>query len=183
MRKTLPILLSLILLATSCTDSKKENINLAEIEKLRTENNNLKSIIDKNMAATDQKIITFLTFQKEDAEQAMNFYVELFENSKIVSLQRWGKDGPGKEGTIMQATFNLNGSLFMCSDSPPIHTWDFTPAVSNYVECTDEGEIERLFTKLSENGEVAMPLNNYGFSQKFGWVMDQFGVSWQLNLQ
>ena len=67
--------------------------------------------------------------------------------------------------------------------APPIHDWDFTPAVSNYVECEDESELERLFTKLSENGKVMMPLNNYGFSQKFGFVEDKFGVSWQLNLQ
>ena len=129
------------------------------------------------------QIITFLTFQKEDAEQAMNFYIELFDNSKIDHINRWGKEGPGKEGTIMQATFTLNGKTFMCSDSPAIHEWDFTPAVSNYIECSDESELERLFTKLSENGQVMMPLNNYGFSQKFGFVQDQFGISWQLNLQ
>jgi len=82
----------------------------------------------------------------------------------------------------MHATFNLNGNQFMCSDSPPIHNWGFTPAVSNYVECKDENELERLFTKLSENGKVMMPLDNYGFSQQFGFVEDQFGVSWQLNL-
>jgi predicted 3-demethylubiquinone-9 3-methyltransferase (glyoxalase superfamily) len=125
---------------------------------------------------------SFLTFQKNDAEQAMNFYIDLFDNSEILSIQRWSKDGPGKEGTIMHATFALNGIMFMCSDSPPVHNWDFTPAVSNYVECENEEEIERLFSKLSERGQVAMPLDNYGFSQKFGWVIDQFGVSWQLNL-
>ncbi|MCI4670501.1 MAG: VOC family protein [Bacteroidia bacterium] len=129
------------------------------------------------------QIATFLTFQKEDAEQAMNFYIELFDNSKIVDIKRWGKDAPAKEGTIMQATFELNGKLFMCSDSPPIHEWGFTPAVSNYVECVDEGQLEQLFSKLSENGKVMMPLGNYGFSQKFGFVEDRFGVSWQLNLQ
>ncbi|MFO7526079.1 MAG: VOC family protein [Ignavibacteriaceae bacterium] len=131
----------------------------------------------------NQQIITSLTFQKEDAEDAMNFYISLFDNSKIIYLQRWGKEGPGKEGTIMQAAFELNGQKFMCSDSPPVHNWDFTPAVSNFVECKNEEELERLFTKLSEDGAVAMPLDNYGFSQKFGWVVDRFGVSWQLNLQ
>lgn len=129
------------------------------------------------------QITTFLTFQENNAEQAMNFYVELFDNSKIIDLRRWGKDGPGKEGTIMQAAFELDGKKFMCSDSPPIHDWTFTPAVSNYIECEDEDEIERLYSKLSENGDVAMPLDSYGFSQKFGWVIDRFGVSWQLNLQ
>jgi predicted 3-demethylubiquinone-9 3-methyltransferase (glyoxalase superfamily) len=131
----------------------------------------------------NQQIITFLTFQKEDAEQAMNLYISLFDNSRIINIQRWGKEGPGKEGTIMQATFELSGQKFMCSDSPPVHNWDFTPAVSNFVECKNEEELERLFAKLSEGGAVAMPLDNYGFSQKFGWVVDRFGVSWQLNLQ
>ena len=129
------------------------------------------------------QIATFLTFQKQDAEQAMEFYVGLFDNSKIISLKRWGKEAPAKEGTIMQGTFRLNGKLFMCSDSPAIHDWGFTPAISNYVECEDESQLERLFTKLSENGKVMMPLNNYGFSQKFGFVEDKFGISWQLNLQ
>ncbi len=129
------------------------------------------------------QIATFLTFQKEDAEEAMNFYVGLFENSNVVNIKRWGKEGPVKEGTIMQATFQLNGKLFMCSDSPPIHDWGFTPAVSNYIECADERELERLFKELSENGKIMMPLDNYGFSQKFGFVEDRFGVSWQLNLQ
>ena len=113
----------------------------------------------------------------------MNFYVALFDNSQVIEVRRWGNDGPGKEGTIMSATFDLNGKKFKCSDSPPVHDWTFTPAISNYVECETEIELERLFFKLSENGEVTMPLNNYGFSQKFGWVIDQFGVSWQLNLE
>ena len=124
-----------------------------------------------------------MTFQKDDAEAAMNFYMSLFDNSSIVNVKRWGADAPGAEGTIMHATFRLNGKLFMCSDSPPIHEWGFTPAVSNYVECKDETQLEQLFTVLSENGQVMMPLNNYGFSQKFGFVEDRFGVSWQLNLQ
>ena len=127
-------------------------------------------------------MIRSLTFQQNNAEDAMKFYVELFNNSKVISVQRWPKGGPVEEGRIMQATFELDGNLFMCSDSPPIHDWDFSPAVSHYLECDDELEMQKLFTKLSENGTVTMPLNNYGFSQKFGWVIDQFGVSWQLNL-
>jgi predicted 3-demethylubiquinone-9 3-methyltransferase (glyoxalase superfamily) len=138
---------------------------------------------NKNNHMMNQKIITSLTFQKNDAEHAMNFYVSLFDNSKIIDIHRWGPNGPGKEGTIMQATFDLNGRRFMCSDSPPVHNWDFSPAIAIYVECESEAEIEMLFTKLSENGAVAMPLDNYGFSQKFSWITDRYGVSWQLNLQ
>ena len=184
MKKIAPILLLLSLIIISCLDTKNEQKNHLEIEKLQTENDSLKNVvIQQKQEIADQNIVPFMTFQKEDAEKAMNFYIALFDNSKIVSMQRWGKDAPGKEGTIMHASFTLDGKLFMCSDSPPIHDWDFTPAVSNYVECKSEAELEQLFTKLSENGEVTMPLNNYGFSQKFGWVIDQFGISWQLNLK
>ena len=167
----------------SCTDFKPNNKINKELDQLRAELDSLNSLKTENSNSMKGQIITFLTFQKEDAEQAMNFYITLFDNSKIDHINRWGKEGPGKEGTIMNATFTLNGKSFMCSDSPPIHEWDFTPAVSNYVECSDESELERLFTKLSENGKVMMPLNNYGFSQKFGFVEDKFGISWQLNLQ
>lgn len=127
-------------------------------------------------------IITSLTFQDNNAEQAMDFYVKIFDNSRVTNVARWGENAPVKAGLIMQATFELDGSLFMCSDSPPIHDWDFSPAVSNYIECDNVAELQRLFTRLSENGKVNMPPNNYGFSQQFAWVIDQFGVSWQLNL-
>ena len=83
----------------------------------------------------------------------------------------------------MHATFDLNGSLFICSNSPPVYNWDFFPAISNFIECESEIELERLFIKLSESGNLKMPLNNYGFNQRFGWVIDQFGISWHLNLQ
>jgi len=70
----------------------------------------------------NSQIATFLTFQKQDAEEAMNLYIDLFEHSEIITIKRWGTTGPGKEGTIMQAIFTLNGSLYMCSDSPAIQT-------------------------------------------------------------
>ena len=129
------------------------------------------------------QMIRSLTFQAKNAETAMNFYVNLFDNSRILKLTKWPPGGPVEEGLVMQATFELDGNLFMCSDSPPVHEWDFSPAVSHYIECDDSQELERLFEGLAENGTVTMPLNNYGFSQKFGWVIDQFGVSWQLNLE
>jgi len=181
--KKITSILFLALLTYSCSDFNQNSKQSEELIQLRAELDSLNKLKTENPNDMKGQIATFLTFQKEDAEQAMNFYVELFDNSKITNLKRWGKEGPGKEGTVMHATFILNGKLFMSSDSPSIHDWGFTPAVSNYVECEDESELERLFTKLSENGNVMMPLNNYGFSQKFGFVEDQFGVSWQLNLQ
>jgi predicted 3-demethylubiquinone-9 3-methyltransferase (glyoxalase superfamily) len=131
----------------------------------------------------EKQITTFLTFQENNAEEAMNFYMGLFDNSKIIELQRHGSGGPAKEGTIMVAKFELNGKQFICSDSFVKHEWTFSPAISLYVECGTEDEIKKLFDNLSENGKVYMPLDHYGFSQKFGWVGDKFGVTWQLNLQ
>lgn len=167
----------------SCSDYKNEKNNLNEIKQLQAEKDSLTAIVTQNKTIMKNQMIRSLTFQDGNAENAMNFYLKIFDNSKIINVNRWGKDAPTDEGKIMQATFELDGNLFMCSDSPPVHDWNFTPAVANYLECEDESEIELLFTKLSENGKVMMPLNNYGFSQKFGFIEDQFGVSWQLNLK
>ncbi|MEO1032690.1 MAG: VOC family protein [Bacteroidota bacterium] len=180
MKTYIPILI-LALLTFSCNDAEN-NQNKEELKALKIELDSLKQLNLNDPMDKNTQIITFLTFQKEDAEQAMNLYIELFDNSEVITLKRWGKEGPGKEGTIMQATFSLNGRQYMCSDSPPIHEWGFTPAVSNFVECEDESQLQRLFTKLSEGGQVMMPIGNYGFSEKFAFVQDQFGVSWQLNL-
>ncbi|PTX55004.1 putative 3-demethylubiquinone-9 3-methyltransferase (glyoxalase superfamily) [Melghirimyces profundicolus] len=129
-----------------------------------------------------QKITPFLMFDGK-AEEAMNFYVSLFDQSEIISITRYGADGPGKEGTVLQAVFSLNGQEIMCIDSPVQHNFTFTPAMSLYVTCDTEEEIERLFGELSQNGNVLMPLSEYPFSEKFGWVEDRFGVSWQLNFE
>ncbi|WP_353130141.1 VOC family protein [Parapedobacter pyrenivorans] len=129
------------------------------------------------------QITTFLTFQENNAEEAMNFYTELFGNSRITEIKRYGKGGPAKEGTVMMGRFELNGKPFICSDSYVKHEWTFTPAVSLFVECETDDELENLFDKLAENGKVYMALDNYGFSRRFGWVGDKFGVTWQLNLQ
>ncbi|MHA4741289.1 VOC family protein [Dyadobacter sp. MSC1_007] len=131
----------------------------------------------------EKQITTFLTFQENNAEEAMNFYIGLFDNSKVIELQRHASGGPAKEGSILIAKFELNGKQFICSDSFVKHQWTFSPAISMYVECSTEDELEKLFDNLSDNGNVYMPLDNYGFSKKFGWVGDKFGVTWQLNLQ
>lgn len=134
------------------------------------------------MEQTKQKIKTFLTFSGK-AEEAMNYYVSVFDQGEILSIQRYGADGPGAEGTVMRATFSLAGQVFMCIDSNVQHAWSFTPAISLYVSCATEDEIDRFFAKLSQGGEVFMPLAAYPFSEKFGWVADKYGVSWQLNLE
>ncbi|WP_307340510.1 VOC family protein [Caldalkalibacillus uzonensis] len=133
------------------------------------------------MKPTPHKITTFLMFDGQ-AEEAMNFYVSLFEDSEIIDITRYGPNEAGKEGSVLQATFSLNGQVFMCIDSSVKHDFTFTPSISLYVTCQTEEEIDRLFEHLSENGTVLMPLSTYPFSAKYGWVQDKFGVSWQLNL-
>lgn len=124
----------------------------------------------------------FLMFQGGKAEEAMNYYTSLIEDSKITSIVRYGANESGDEGTVMQATFTLKGQDFMCIDSNVTHQFDFTPSFSIYVDCDTEEELDVLYHKLMEEGQALMPLGDYGFSQKFGWINDRFGVSWQLNL-
>jgi predicted 3-demethylubiquinone-9 3-methyltransferase (glyoxalase superfamily) len=128
-----------------------------------------------------QKIITFLMFEGQ-AEEAMNFYISLFKDSAILNITRYGPNESGAEGSVVHATFTLNGQEFMCIDSSVKHQFTFTPAISLYVTCESEAEIDRLYKELSDGGEVLMPLDAYPFSQKFGWVADRFGVTWQLTL-
>jgi len=115
------------------------------------------------------------------AEEAMNFYISLFDQSEIVSIQRYGANEAGVEGSVLRAVFSLKGQQFMCIDSYVKHGFTFTPAISLYVSCDTEDEINEVFERLSQGGAVLMPLAAYPFSQKFGWVQDKFGVSWQLN--
>ncbi|PHE73119.1 hypothetical protein COF47_23285 [Bacillus wiedmannii] len=133
------------------------------------------------MSNTNQKITTFLMFEGK-AEEAMNFYTSLFDQSEIVSISRYDENGPGKEGTVIHATFTLNGQEFMCIDSYVNHNFTFTPAMSLYVTCDTEEEIETVFHKLAQDGAILMPLGAYPFSKKFGWLNDKYGVSWQLTL-
>jgi predicted 3-demethylubiquinone-9 3-methyltransferase (glyoxalase superfamily) len=126
-----------------------------------------------------QKITPFLWFDKE-AEQAMNFYTSAFRNSKVGSISRYGEAGPGPEGSVLTASFELEGLQFTALNGGP--EFNFTPAVSFFVNCDTEAEIDQLWGKLSEGGEVLMPYQQYPFSEKFGWLKDKYGVSWQLSL-
>jgi len=128
-----------------------------------------------------QSITTFLMFSGR-AEEAMRFYTSLFPNSQILQMNTYGPEGPGKEGSVIHAIFTLNGVPVMASDSPVQHAFSFTPSTSFFVQCTDANEFERVFAALSEEGMVLMPPNNYGFSTRFAWCNDRFGVSWQLNV-
>ncbi|MGI2328564.1 VOC family protein [Planococcus sp. YIM B11945] len=121
------------------------------------------------------KITTFLMFEGQ-AEEAMKLYTAVFEDSKVVNLVR------NEDGSMMQAVVYLNGQPFMFSNSSVKHEFTFTPSISLFVTCHSEAEIDAVYDRLLEGGHALMPLSNYGFSQKFGWLNDRFGVSWQLNL-
>jgi predicted 3-demethylubiquinone-9 3-methyltransferase (glyoxalase superfamily) len=128
-----------------------------------------------------KEIAPFLMFTGQ-AEQAMAFYTSLFADARIVDITRFGPDGPGAEGTVQRARFSLAGQEFLCTDSPPVHDFSFTPSFSIWVETESDEELQRLFAALGDGVGQLMPLDDYGFSRRFGWVNDRFGVSWQLNL-
>ncbi|MFI4965290.1 MAG: VOC family protein [Caulobacterales bacterium] len=127
------------------------------------------------------KITPFLMFEGQ-AEAALEFYVALMPGAAVKRLERYGQGEPGPEGKVRQAFFSLAGQEFICIDSPVHHAFSFTPSISLFVDCADEAEIERLYAAFSDGGEVRMALDNYGFSLRFAWVDDRYGVSWQLNL-
>ena len=125
-------------------------------------------------------ITPFLMFQNGDAEEAMQFYMQTFQPSELVNLQRHAEGSMA--GKIMLAHFHIRGQMVAVSDSSVRHAFDFTPSVSLYVTCENEQDIKHLHDALSEGGQLLMPLGNYGFSRQFAWVQDRYGVSWQLTL-
>jgi predicted 3-demethylubiquinone-9 3-methyltransferase (glyoxalase superfamily) len=133
------------------------------------------------MSTTPQKITTFLMFDGR-AEEAMTHYTSLFDDAEIVAISRVGAEGPGVAGSVRHATFTLAGQRFMAIDSANEHEFGLTPSVSLFVECADDAEIERVYAALAEGGTELMALGAHGFSTRFGWVTDRFGLSWQLNL-
>ena len=114
-----------------------------------------------------QKITPFLWFD-DKAEEAMNFYISIFKNSKMVSVTRYGEAGPGPKGTVMTATFQLAGQEFVALNGGPQFT--FSPAISFFVNCATQQEVDELWEKLSEGGEKG----------RCGWLKDKYGLSWQI---
>ena len=114
-----------------------------------------------------KKITPFLWFNG-NAEEAMNFYVSVFKNSKILGVTRYGDAGPGPKGTIMTANFELNGQEFVALNGGPQYT--FSPAVSFVAHCESQQEVDELWGRLSEGGREDM----------CGWVTDKYGLTWQV---
>jgi predicted 3-demethylubiquinone-9 3-methyltransferase (glyoxalase superfamily) len=127
------------------------------------------------------KVTPFLMFQGE-AEAALALYARCIPGASVSEMTRHGPGGRAPEGQVASAVLTIAGQAFRVMDSPPVHAFSFTPSLSIFVECADEAELEAVFAALSKGGEVRMPLGAYGFSRRFGWTDDRFGVSWQLNL-
>jgi predicted 3-demethylubiquinone-9 3-methyltransferase (glyoxalase superfamily) len=129
-----------------------------------------------------QGLRTFFTFQGGVAGAALQLYADVFDDFELTSIAHYGPAGAGPEGTVMVAVFRLAGGEFSCADSPVDHAWGFTPAISLWIDCDSVDEQTRIFDQLAAVGQVFMPLDDYGFSTRFGWVGDAYGVTWQLNL-
>ena len=114
-----------------------------------------------------QKIVPFLWFN-DKAEEAMNYYVSIFPNSKVVEVRRYGAEGPGPKGSVMTATFELDGQTFHALNGGP--QYQFTPAISFFVNCDSQRDVDTLWEKLSAGGE----------KQPCGWLKDRYGLSWQI---
>jgi predicted 3-demethylubiquinone-9 3-methyltransferase (glyoxalase superfamily) len=114
-----------------------------------------------------QKITTFLWFDTQ-AEEAMNFYISIFKNSRVVNITRYGEAGPGPKSTVMSVSFELEGQRFMgLNGGPHFH---FTEAISLFVNCESQQEVDDLWAKLSAGGQEG----------RCGWLKDKFGLSWQI---
>jgi predicted 3-demethylubiquinone-9 3-methyltransferase (glyoxalase superfamily) len=114
-----------------------------------------------------QKITPFLWFDGK-AEEAANLYVSIFKDSKILNLARYGQAGPGPKGTVMTVTFQLEGQKFIALNGGPHHT--FSPAISFFVDCETQAEVDELWEKLSAGGSEL----------QYAWLKDKCGVSWQI---
>ena len=131
-----------------------------------------------------ESVHVHLMFQNGRALDALRYYEEVFLGAfTIDELVTYDESGAGPAGQVQLAACTLLGERISCIDSPVKHDFDMTPAISLFVECSDDAELERLFSALGRDGQVFMPLDNYGFSRRYGWVEDRFGVSWQLNLR
>ena len=127
----------------------------------------------------NERASTFLMFEGR-AEEALALYRAAFPAAEVGAVQRHG-DGPA-QGQILRAELTIAGHALALFDSPAHHAFTFTPSVSLFIDCADEAVFDQRFALLSAGGGVLMAPASYGFSRKFTWIQDRFGVSWQLNL-
>ncbi|TGT36878.1 VOC family protein [Mesorhizobium sp. M8A.F.Ca.ET.165.01.1.1] len=127
------------------------------------------------------KVRPFLMFEGK-AEEAMTLYCGTIPDSSILDVTRYGSGEDGAEGTLKLARVSICGLEVTVYNSPVHHAFTFTPSFSLYVDCSSEQELERIVETLAKGGGFLMPPDNYGFSRRFAWLNDRFGVSWQINL-
>jgi predicted 3-demethylubiquinone-9 3-methyltransferase (glyoxalase superfamily) len=131
------------------------------------------------------RLTPYLLFVQEQSgrtEEAVRFYTSIFPNSKIISLEDSRSEGSRDAQPLKNARFTIDGEEVRAFDGGRMHAFGFTPAISLWYECRDEIQQSALFAALLRGGKELMPLSNYGFSQRYGWVQDKYGVTWQLNL-
>jgi len=116
-----------------------------------------------------QKITPFLWFQ-DNGEEAIAFYASVFKNAKITRTTRYGDEVPGPKGKVMSATLEIEGQEFMVLNGGPVEGFTFSPAISFFVRCETQSEIDELWDKLTEGGE----------ERQCGWLTDKYGVTWQI---
>ena len=121
----------------------------------------------------------FITIEKR-AQEALDFYSSIFPSFSLISLNHHAE--PHHE-LVMLAVFSIKGQEIMISDSFVSHEWDITPGISFFIDIDDEDDLDALSKSLGEQGKIHMPADNYGFSKRFAWVEDNFGVNWQLNVE
>jgi predicted 3-demethylubiquinone-9 3-methyltransferase (glyoxalase superfamily) len=165
-------------------------IRLGDFDRMRPDSNDLlqehQIMIEEGGTKGSNPIRPFLMFSGErhgQAEAAINFYTSTFPASRIISIEKYGPKQAEPEGTVRCASFVLNGQDFMAIDSAAPHAFNFTPSLSLYVNSPGLSDFDGLVGRLSEGGNMLMPPNNYGFSRKFAWFNDRFGVSWQVNCE
>ena len=132
--------------------------------------------------AAASRMSPFLMFTDGGAADAMDYYASLFDDSEILQKDLFGPGEAGVEGTVMFGMIRIAGQRLLFTDAPPGRDMGFNPSFSLFVDCESVEEIERLAATLAEGGMMIMPLGEYGWSDRFGWVQDRNGLSWQLNL-
>ncbi len=119
--------------------------------------------------STKRTITPFLWFD-DNAEEAMNFYVSTFKNSKVISGNHYGEAGPGEKDSVMTVTFELDGQRFIALNGGPVPEFTFSPAISFLVSCETQQEVDDLWERLSEGGQ----------KRQCGWLSDKYGLTWQI---
>ena len=127
------------------------------------------------------KVKTHLMFQGE-AKKAIDLYSSVFKDLEVGEIENYEEGEQLSKGSFKLANISFAGHELIIFNSPPVHDFSFTPSMSIFVDFDTRDELEAVFAKLSEGGKIMMPLDNYGFSNRFGWIADRYGVSWQLNL-